>query len=88
MVLSLCPVGCLRKAKLRQPIEQRLSNVRRKLKEISIVRILFLQYEESLVSSNLNSEQLRFHGVRPNVAINFGSMYVCNLEIIHHFSQG
>ena len=30
--------------------------------------ILFLYYEESLVSSNLNSKQLisRFHGVHPN----------------------
>ena len=33
----------------------------------SIGPILFLCYEESLVSSNLNSKQLRFHGVRPNV---------------------
>ena len=29
--------------------------------------ILFLYYEESLVSSNLNSNLLRFHCVRPNV---------------------
>ena len=29
--------------------------------------ILFLYYEESLISSNLNSKQLRFHGVRPNI---------------------
>ena len=28
-----------------------------------------LCYEESLVSSNLNSKQLRFHGIRPNVPI-------------------
>jgi len=33
-------------------------------KKISIGPILFLGYEESLVSSNLNSKQLRFHGVR------------------------
>ena len=35
--------------------------------KISIGPILFLYYEESLVSSNLNSKQLRFHGVNPNV---------------------
>ena len=37
------------------------------LAQISIGSILFLYYEESLVSSNLNSKQLRFHGVRPNL---------------------
>ena len=31
--------------------------------------MLFLYYEESLVSSNLNSNLLRFHCVRPNVYI-------------------
>ena len=44
------------KAQLRQPTGQ-----------ISIGPILFLYYEESLISSNFNSKQLRFHGVRPNV---------------------
>ena len=34
--------------------------------KISIGPILFLCYEESLVRSNLNSKQIRFHGVRPN----------------------
>ena len=29
--------------------------------------ILFLYYEESLVSSNLNSKQLRFHCAHPNL---------------------
>ena len=29
--------------------------------------ILFLYYEESLVSSNLNSKLLWFHSVRPNL---------------------
>ena len=29
--------------------------------------ILFLYYEESLVSSNLNSKQFRFHCVTPNL---------------------
>ena len=32
-----------------------------------IVPILFLHYEESLVSSNFNSKQLCFLGVSPNV---------------------
>ena len=34
--------------------------------KLSIGPILFLYYEESLVSSNLNSKQLRFHGAHPN----------------------
>ena len=33
----------------------------------SIGPILFLYYEESLVSSNLNSNLLRFHCAHPNV---------------------
>ena len=33
----------------------------------SIVPILFLCNEESLVSSNLNSKQLRFHGAQPSL---------------------
>ena len=57
-----CWLSQFRKAKLRQPTGQRLSNVRVQPKKISIVPILFLYYEESLVSSNLNSKQLRFHG--------------------------
>ena len=35
-------------------------------KKISIRPFLFLYYEESLVSSNLNSKLFRFHCVRPN----------------------
>ena len=54
-------------SKLRQPTGQRLSNVRTQQTKISIGPILFLYYEESLVSSNLNSKQLRFHGAHPNV---------------------
>ena len=34
---------------------------------MKIAPILFLYFEESLVSSNLNSKQLRFHYVRPIV---------------------
>ena len=36
-------------------------------KKKSIGPILFLYYEESLVSSNFDSKQLWFHGVRPSV---------------------
>ena len=54
-------------SKLRQPTGQRLSNVRMQQTKISIVPILFLCYEESLVSSNLNSKQLRFHVAHPNL---------------------
>ena len=53
-------------AKLRQPIGQRLCKVRTQQKKL-MRPILFLYYEESLVSSNLNSKLLRFHSVRPNV---------------------
>ena len=38
--------------------------------------ILFLYYEESLVSSNLNSELFRFHCVRPNLST---AQFVCNV---------
>ena len=43
------------------------NNVRMQQKRTSIEPILFLYYEESLVSSKLNSKQFRFHCVRPNV---------------------
>ena len=54
-------------SKLRELTGQRLSNVRKQQKIISIGPILFLCYEESLVSSNLNSKQLRFHGAHPSL---------------------
>ena len=38
--------------------------------KISIGPILFLYYQECLVSSILNSKQHWFHGVRPNVHLN------------------
>ena len=60
----------MRKAKLRQPTEQRPSNVRVQQKTISIGPILFSCYEESLVSSNLNSKQLRFYGAHPSMGTN------------------
>ena len=55
----------IRKAKIRQPTGQRLSNVRMQQKKINL--ILFLYYEESLVSSNLNSNLLRFNCAHPNL---------------------
>ena len=42
-----------------------------------IERQLFLYYEESLVSSNLNSKQHRFHGAHPNV-----HMCLCSVNIV------
>ena len=54
---------------LSQPTGQKLSNVRRQQKKISIGPILYLYYEESLVSSNLNSKQLRFYCAHPNRSI-------------------
>jgi hypothetical protein len=41
---------------LSQPTGQKLRNFRRQQKKFSIGPILFLYYEESLVSSNLNSK--------------------------------
>ena len=54
-------------SKLRQPTGQRLSNIRTQQTKISIGPILFLYYEESLVSSNSNSKQLRFHGAHQKI---------------------
>ena len=70
-------------SKLRQPTGQRLSNVRTQQTKISIGPILFLYYEESLVSSNLNSKQLRFQGAHPNVQSSLYdvlSIYVGNIH--------
>ena len=58
----------LRFSKLRQPTGQRLSNIRTQQRKIPIWPILFLYHEESLLSSNLNSKQLRFH---PNIYNHF-----------------
>ena len=58
-----------RKAELRQPTGQRLSNSRKQQTKISIGPILFFYYEESLVSSNLNQKIFRFHCVRPGNAL-------------------
>ena len=63
----------LRFSKLRQPTGQRLSNVRTQQRKIPIWPILFLYHEESLLSSNLNSKQLRFH---PNIYIHFSRVAI------------
>ena len=57
----------LRFSKLIQPTGQRLSNVRTQQRKIPIWPILFLYYEESLISSNLNSNLLWFPCFRPNI---------------------
>ena len=56
-------------SKLRQPTGQRLSNVRKQQTKIAIRPILFLYYEESLISSNVNSKQLRFDGAHPKLYV-------------------
>ena len=53
-------------SKLRQPTGQRQSKVRMQQRKFSIMPIFFLYYEESLVSSNLNSRLLRFHFAHPS----------------------
>ena len=45
--------------------------------------ILFLYYEESLVSSNLNSKLVRFHYVRPNVSIKIESYFTAKLFLVN-----
>ena len=44
-------------------------------KKISIWPILFLYYEESLVSSSLNSKLFRFHSAHPNLCSS--AVYCC-----------
>ena len=62
-----CWLSQFRKDKVRQPTVQRLSNVREQQTKISIGPILFLHYEESLVSSNLISNLPRFHCAHPKI---------------------
>ena len=70
-------------SKLRQPTEQRKSNVR--TQQIKSIRpILFLYYEESLVSSNLNSNLLRFHCAHPNVNIVIPFLWVISTVKLHN----
>jgi hypothetical protein len=74
-----CWLSQCRKAKLRQPKGQRLNNVRAKQRKFSIGLILFLYCKESPVLSNLNSKQLRFDGVRPNVYRNLDHFHGTHL---------
>ena len=64
-----CWLSQFRKAKVRQPTGQRLSNVRVQQKKFQLGQSYSYIKKESLVSSNLNSKQLRFLGVRPTLHI-------------------
>ena len=71
--------------KLRQPTGQRQSNVRMQQTNFLIGPILFLYYEESLVSSNLNSKLFSFHCVWPKVHVLYLYAYralKCNYVVI------
>ena len=71
MLLCLCPVGCLSLEKLNWDSQQgRDRPMSGRNKKNSIGSILFLYYEKSLVSSNLNLKLFRFHCVRPNLHSN------------------
>ena len=48
--------------------------------KIAIGAILFSYHEERLVSSNLNSKQLRFHGAHPNLHIYVASVWMWNFK--------
>ena len=71
------PHNVIRKTKLRQPTGQRLSNVRMQQKK-SIEPILFLNHEESLVPSDLNSKLFWFHCVRPSLHTMLSSIVSTN----------
>ena len=73
-------------AKLRQPTGQRQSNERTQQKTFLIEPILFLYYEESLVSSNLNSNLLKFHCAHPNLDTNMYQLQNIFLNLFWDFS--
>ena len=64
--LTLWNLSCL-EFKFDDTQQGRELAVRKQQKKVSILPILFLCQKECLVSSNLNSKQLRFHSVRPNI---------------------
>ena len=69
-VAKSLPVGCLSLAFLNWDSQQgRDLATSGRNKKNSIRPILFIYYEESLVSSNLNSKLLRFHCAHPNLHI-------------------
>ena len=70
MLLCICSVGCLSLAETEQCQDATKENFNQ-------ANLIFLHYEKSLVSSNLNSKLLWFHCVRPSVDSNFA----CLLEM-------
>jgi hypothetical protein len=69
--IRLAPLHCFL---LRPETANRAETLHRQdaTKNFLVGPILFLYYEESLVSSNLNSKLLWFHSVRPNVHAKIG----------------
>ena len=68
-----------RNAKLRQPTGHRLSNVRKQQKNFNWANLILM------LSSNLNSKQLRFHGAHPKVHIKRGCISMTTL--VEHSQQ-
>ena len=48
----------------------------------------YTYYEESLVSSNLNSKQVRFHGVRPRLRTTQECSPLSTISEVAHFPWG
>ena len=68
MLLSICPVGCLSLVFLNYDSQQDRDRATSGCNKKNLIGpILFLYDKESLVLSNLNSNLLRFHCVRPTV---------------------
>ena len=77
----LCPVGCLSLEMLNLDSQQGRDLATSGRNKKIIGRILFLYYEESLVSSNLNSNLLMFHCAQPNLHI---FMITCIDILLNH----
>ena len=73
-------------SKLRQQTGQRLSKDRKQQTKSSIGPTLCLYYEESLVSSNLNSKQFSFHGAHPKSFIPSNLWGTC-ATVLNHFEH-
>ena len=87
-LLSLCPVGCLSLALLNWDSQQSRDLATSGSGAIKENFNWALYYEESLVSSNLNSKPLRFHSARTNVhTYHPNSFYIryINTQISYHF---
>ena len=76
MLLCLCPVGCLSLAETanRAETEQHQDATKKSL----IGPILFLHYEESLASSNLNFKLLRVNCAHPNA---YATAFQCSSRL-------